>query len=72
MRKIIKWLSYRWVIGFMPLFVTALTAVIYIITAVRAMIIISAISLTIMVIIAPIVFIAIDEAENRTEKGKDT
>ena len=72
MRKIIKWLRYRWVIGFIPLFVTALTAVIYIITAVRAMIIISAISLTIMVIIAPIVFIAIDEAENRTEKGKDT
>ena len=72
MRKIIKWLSYRWVIGFIPLFVTALTAVIYIITAVRAMIIISAISLTIMVIIAPIVFIAIDEAENRTKNGEGT
>ena len=72
MRKIIKWLSYRWVIGFVPLFVTALTAVAYIITAVRALIIISAISLTIMVIISPIVFIAIDEAENSTERREDT
>ena len=72
MHKIIKWLSYRWAIGFIPLFITAFTAVAYIVTAVRALIIISAVSLTIMVIIAPIVFIAIDEAENRTEKGKDT
>ena len=72
MHKIIKWLSYRWAIGFIPLFVTALTAVAYIITAVRVLIIISAISLTIMVIIAPIVFIAVDEAENRTENGEDT
>lgn len=71
MRKIIEWLSYRWAIGFIPLFVAGITAVAYIITAVRVLIIVSAISLTIMVITAPIVFIAIDEAENRTERRKD-